>query len=101
MGSSQDFDVETSSVNSAQLGPDDTVSIGSAKSEALPKYCKVLYNYTVSLGGREEREGGRGGEGRGGEGRGGEGRRGEERRGEERRGEERRGEERREGVREL
>ena len=48
IGSSQDFDVETSSVNSAQLGGDDTASMGSGKStEAQPKYCTVLYNYSV------------------------------------------------------
>ena len=46
-GGSQEFDVETSSIQSGQIGSEfDTISIGSIKSE-YPKYCIVLYHYKV------------------------------------------------------
>lgn len=47
VGSSQDFDVETSSVSSAQLGADDTASMGSGISDPQLKYCTVLYSYSA------------------------------------------------------
>ena len=41
---SQEFDVETSSILSGQIGGElDTTSLGSN----VPKYCVALYNYTV------------------------------------------------------
>lgn len=48
-GGSQEFDVETSSIQSGQIGSEfDSISIGSIKSE-YPKYCVVLYHYAVRI----------------------------------------------------
>ena len=44
---SQEFDVETSSIQSGQIGGEfDTISIGSNRSD-YPKFCVVKYHYKV------------------------------------------------------
>ena len=56
LGASEEW-LETSSMSS-RSGFEDGMSIGSARSEAGPKHCVALYDYTVRYGGnRKEKRG--------------------------------------------
>ena len=60
LGASEEW-LETSSMSS-RSGIEDGMSIGSARSEASPKHCVALYNYTVRYvyihgGNRKEKRG--------------------------------------------